>query len=121
MLGVAQYYSHELADFTPADGYLGMGFRNLSNFDANPVFQTLLAQHAITAPVFSFKFAGPNPDLLLGGIDNDMYQFPITYMPVTNEVVYLSTALSTVVPLHVLNRVIRVSGRSHWVLYTLTA
>jgi hypothetical protein len=46
MLGVAYYYSDGLsATDIPADGYLGtgMGFRNLSNFDANPVFQTLLA------------------------------------------------------------------------------
>ena len=111
MLGVAQYYSPMLSDANPADGYLGMGFRNLSNFDANPVFQTLVAQHALTEPVFSFNFAKPHPELFLGGIDRNMYQPPLTYVPVTRQVSV--PARSIFLDLTLLGGS-RVSGKSRW-------
>ncbi|KAF9219141.1 acid protease [Gyrodon lividus] len=48
-----------------ADGLMGMAFRDISTYDASPVFQTLISE------------------LYLGGTNPDMYTGDFTYTPVT--------------------------------------
>ncbi|KIP07065.1 hypothetical protein PHLGIDRAFT_513210, partial [Phlebiopsis gigantea 11061_1 CR5-6] len=85
-LGAASQYSSSFstANF-PADGLMGMAYQQISVYNAPPVFQTLVAQKQITAPVFSFKLSSSGAELYLGGTDSDLYTGSFTYAPVTTQ------------------------------------
>ncbi|KIK65519.1 hypothetical protein GYMLUDRAFT_94161 [Collybiopsis luxurians FD-317 M1] len=83
-VGAAIQYSpgFEANDFPP-DGLMGMAFPQISVFQANPVFQTLSAQGAVTASEFGVKLASAGSELFLGGVDIDLFQGDFTNSPVT--------------------------------------
>ncbi|ETW79235.1 aspartic peptidase [Heterobasidion irregulare TC 32-1] len=84
-LGAAKKYSTGFAsDEFPADGLLGMAFKSLSDYNANPLFQSLAAQGKTTSSVFSFKLASSGSELYLGGKNSNLYTGSITYTPVTD-------------------------------------
>ncbi|KAH7906840.1 acid protease [Hygrophoropsis aurantiaca] len=85
-LGAASTYStgFEISSF-PADGLMGMGFPQISDFNANPFFQTLVADGVVTEAVFSFKLARSGSELFLGGTNTDLYTGDFTFVPVTTE------------------------------------
>ncbi|KAF9225077.1 acid protease [Gyrodon lividus] len=85
-LGVASHYSHgfQLEQFPP-DGLMGMGFQSISLYHQSPVFQTFVAQGQTDEPVFAFNFAGPRPELYLGGTNPNMYTGDFTYAQVTER------------------------------------
>ncbi|KAI0060071.1 acid protease [Artomyces pyxidatus] len=91
-LGAAKTYSEgfESSEF-PADGLMGMGFESISDYNANPVFQTLVADNQVDDASFGFYFASSGSELYLGGTNSDLYTGDFTYIPVTQEGYWQST------------------------------
>jgi cathepsin D len=67
------------------DGILGMAFRSLSEYDANPVFQNLVDQGQTTSPIFALKLTAEDSELTLGGLVQLLYSGPITWVQVLNQ------------------------------------
>jgi len=72
------------------DGILGMGFPQISVLGVTPVFNTMIEQGVVEAPLFSFWLSrDPNADLggelILGGSDPAFYTGEVTYVPVQRE------------------------------------
>ncbi|KIJ66833.1 hypothetical protein HYDPIDRAFT_85774 [Hydnomerulius pinastri MD-312] len=85
-LGAATQYtnSFEKASFPP-DGLMGLAFGAISVYQANPVFQTLVADGQVTESVFAFKLAGSGSELYIGGVNSNLYTGDFTYAAVTQE------------------------------------
>lgn len=85
-LGAASTYS---AGFSlnrfPADGLMGMGFKTISHYGADPVFQSLVAQGQTTESAFAFKLASEGSELFLGGTNSNLFTGAFTYTPVTTQ------------------------------------
>ncbi|KAH7919102.1 acid protease [Leucogyrophana mollusca] len=85
-LGAAtQYATRFQSSRFPADGLMGMGFESVSEYNADPVFQTLVAQGQTEEPVFAFKFATVGSELYLGGTNPDLYTGNFTYINIATE------------------------------------
>ncbi|KAG1819767.1 aspartic peptidase domain-containing protein [Suillus subaureus] len=67
------------------DGLMGMGLRSNSVFNADSVFETLVAQKAVPEPVFAFKLASSGSELRVGGMNSALYEGEFTYTPVTKK------------------------------------
>jgi cathepsin D len=65
---------------------MGMSFKSLSNFAADPVFDTLVSQGAVPESVFAFKLASSGSELRVGGVNSALYKGSFTYTPVTEKV-----------------------------------
>merc|ERR1711862_317204 len=70
------------------DGILGMAFPGISVKGVTPVFNNMVDQGVVEAPIFSFWLnRNPNDDLggvmVLGGSDPSLYEGEITYVDVT--------------------------------------
>ncbi|KAH7919101.1 acid protease [Leucogyrophana mollusca] len=85
-LGAATTYSDgfQSSNF-PADGLMGMGFESISVYNAEPVFQSLVAQGETTESVFAFKLAAVGAELFLGGTNPDLHVGDFTYTGVIQE------------------------------------
>ncbi|KAG6916685.1 hypothetical protein DXG01_005810 [Tephrocybe rancida] len=85
-IGVAARYSAGFAEAQfPPDGLMGMAFPQISEFSENPVFQSLVAQNETTAPQFSFKLSETQSELLLGGVNTDLFSGTLTQVPVVQK------------------------------------
>ncbi|KAI6046707.1 aspartic peptidase domain-containing protein [Pisolithus marmoratus] len=85
-LGAATQYSSSLQSPNfPADGLMGMAFRSLSIYGADPVIQTLINNNVISDPVFAFKLASSSSELRIGGVNSALYSGSFTYTPVTQQ------------------------------------
>jgi cathepsin D len=60
-----------------------MAFQSISEYDAPPVFQTLVSQGQTSNPVFAFKMAENGSELSIGGLDPNVYVGDPTYASVT--------------------------------------
>jgi cathepsin D len=70
-----------------ADGILGMGFQSLSQLKTPPVIQSLVAQGVVPNAVFGLYMAeSNNSELVLGGVNEELYTGEITYVPVDQKV-----------------------------------
>ncbi|KAH8997777.1 acid protease [Lactarius hatsudake] len=71
----------------PADGLLGMAYQSLSKYGpgASPVFQSLVSQDQVSAPVFSFYLAESGSELYVGGTNQNHFTGSFTYVPVTTQ------------------------------------
>jgi len=65
---------------------MGMGFPSISEFQANPYFQTLVASAVVDEPIFSFKLGTTDSQLFLGGADRSKYTGDFIFVPVEQEV-----------------------------------
>jgi hypothetical protein len=65
---------------------MGMAFESLSEYGAKPVFQTLISEGVLSAPVFGFKFASSGSELFLGGVNPRLYKGNFTWVDLTVEV-----------------------------------
>ncbi|KAH7912689.1 aspartic peptidase domain-containing protein [Hygrophoropsis aurantiaca] len=85
-LGVAKQYSPGLAasEFPP-DGLVGMAYKSLSRYNAEPLFQTLVKEGTISKNSFSFKLAKTGSELYIGGANPKMYKGGFTYVDVTKQ------------------------------------
>jgi cathepsin D len=68
-----------------AKGLMGMGFQSISEYNASPVFQSLVSQGQTTDSVFAFKLADQGAELSIGGLNQDLYTGNVSYIPVTEE------------------------------------
>ncbi|KZT13266.1 acid protease [Laetiporus sulphureus 93-53] len=85
-VGAAQQYSEGLAPSNfPPDGILGLAYPSVTSFHQPTVFQALMQENQIKNPVFAFKLGSDGPELMLGGINDDLHQGDITYTPVTQQ------------------------------------
>ncbi|KAH9968219.1 acid protease [Russula dissimulans] len=85
-LGAATEYSSGFSSSQfPADGLMGMAFQSISNYNASPLFQTLISEGAVTAPVFGFKLATSGSELFLGGTNSALYTGDFTWVPLTHN------------------------------------
>ncbi|KAF9226015.1 acid protease [Gyrodon lividus] len=85
-MNVASHYSGGLRiERFPADGLLGMAFASIAEYNARPVFQTLVAQGQIDKPVFAFGLRASGAELYLGGTNPDMYTGDFTYAQVSED------------------------------------
>ncbi|GLB33562.1 putative peptidase A1 family protein [Lyophyllum shimeji] len=85
-VGAASRYSTGFAiDQFPPDGLMGMAFPQISNFPANPVFQTLIAENKTTARQFAFKLTNSGSELFLGGANNSQFIGSLSINPVVRE------------------------------------
>ncbi|KZT25209.1 acid protease [Neolentinus lepideus HHB14362 ss-1] len=85
-LGAAKQYSSGFSSSNfPADGLMGMAFKSLSEYNANPVFQTLASDGQTSDSVFAFQLSSSGAELYLGGTDSSKYSGDFTYVPVTQE------------------------------------
>lgn len=64
---------------------MGMGFKSISEYKADPVFQTLVSQGETSKPVFGFKLAKSGSELSVGGSDSSLYSGDFTYAKVEKE------------------------------------
>lgn len=65
---------------------MGMAFPQISDFGANPVFQTLVAQRKTTVSEFAFKLATSGSELFLGGVNSNLFTGAFTQNRVTSVV-----------------------------------
>ncbi|KAF8897319.1 acid protease [Infundibulicybe gibba] len=95
-VGSASQYStgFALSEFPP-DGLMGMAFPQISDFGANPVVQTLIAQGKTTAPEFGVKLSTSGSELFLGGVDTGKFTGAFTQNSVT-QVGFWQIALGSV-------------------------
>ncbi|KAG2040257.1 aspartic peptidase domain-containing protein [Suillus americanus] len=84
-LGVASNTTGSFSKKDKPDGLMGMGLRSNSAFDADSVFETLVAQKAVPEPVFAFKLASSGSELRVGGVNSALYKGGFTYTPVTKK------------------------------------
>lgn len=85
-LGAATKYSDGFSSANfPADGLMGMGFQSISEYNAPPVFQSLVAAGQTSEPVFAMKLTASGSELTIGGLNNDLFTGEFTYVPVTQE------------------------------------
>ncbi|XP_034627175.1 cathepsin E-like [Trachemys scripta elegans] len=72
------------------DGVLGLGYPSLAVGSALPVFDSIINQHLVEEPVFSFHLNRGEDienggELILGGIDHSLYKGSIHWVPVTEK------------------------------------
>ncbi|KAI0058619.1 acid protease [Artomyces pyxidatus] len=85
-LGAAKVYSAGFeTDEFPPDGLMGMGFKSISDYNADPLFQTLVKQGKVSDASFGFKFSDHGSELYLGGVNHKHYSGDFAYVPVTKE------------------------------------
>jgi cathepsin D len=65
---------------------MGMGFQTISDYNAPPLFQSLVDAKAVKEPVFAFKLStDEGAELTLGGLNSALYKGDITYVPVKEK------------------------------------
>ncbi|KAL1442140.1 hypothetical protein MTO96_030934 [Rhipicephalus appendiculatus] len=72
------------------DGILGLAYPAYSVFGATPVFDNMVAQGAVSRPLFSVYLnrgaaAGDGGEVYFGGIDADHYSGELIYVPVSKK------------------------------------
>ncbi|KAF8480127.1 acid protease [Russula ochroleuca] len=94
-LGAATQYSASLSpDQFPSDGLMGMAFQSISQYNAPPLFQTLISEGVVTSQVFGTKFAASGSELFIGGTNSALYTGSFTYIPLTVEAAWQATFTS---------------------------
>lgn len=63
----------------------GMAFQSISQYNAPPVFQTLVSNRQATAGVFAMKLTQSGAEMTLGSVDNTLFTGQIANVPVTQE------------------------------------
>ncbi|XP_053908334.1 cathepsin D-like [Cuculus canorus] len=72
------------------DGVLGLAFPDVAAGPARPVFDSMMDQGLFTNNVFSFHLRsgaseGDGGQLIFGGIDEDLFEGPLHYIPVSRR------------------------------------
>ncbi|GFN98767.1 cathepsin d [Plakobranchus ocellatus] len=75
---------------TNFDGVLGLGSRGVFTDDEPSVFDNMVSQRLLPAPVFSlflnrFNSSGPDSTLTIGGTNSDFYTGNFTFAPLTRS------------------------------------
>ncbi|XP_062494227.1 cathepsin D-like [Pezoporus occidentalis] len=72
------------------DGVLGLAYPSAAAGPARPVFDTMMHNRLFSSNVFSFRLRsgadeGDGGELLLGGIDEEQFEGPLHYIPVSRR------------------------------------
>jgi cathepsin D len=70
---VASTYPDNFDQYSGADGVLGMGFKEISTFNASSFFETLVDEGQLAEPVFGFYLNASNSELIIGGRNSSLY------------------------------------------------
>jgi cathepsin D len=70
---------------SPDDGVMGLAFRAVSSYNADPVLQNLIDRRLMDSPVFALKLVEGDAVLTLGGMSDNLYDGDITYVDVIND------------------------------------
>lgn len=89
-VGAAWMYSPEFSKdgSFPPDGLSGLAFREISEFEGSPLFQTLDESGKLPQSVFGFKLSTTPGDseMVIGGTNTDLYHSDtLTYVAVTDR------------------------------------
>uniref|UniRef100_A0A663F181 Gastricsin-like n=1 Tax=Aquila chrysaetos chrysaetos TaxID=223781 RepID=A0A663F181_AQUCH len=68
------------------DGILGMAYPAIAISGYNTLIQNMMQQSQLTESIFSFYFSRYGGEVILGGIDPQLYSGEITWAPVVEEV-----------------------------------
>ncbi|KAN0113674.1 acid protease [Russula decolorans] len=82
-LVASSYHSFELYS---ADGVIGMGFKEISTFNATPFFETLVDEGQLAEPVFGVYLNASYSELIIGGRNSSLYPGnELAYVNVTTQ------------------------------------
>ncbi|KAG1723783.1 acid protease [Suillus paluster] len=88
-VGAAYLYSPQFSEYDyPPDGLSGLAFREISEFEGSPLFETLSESGQLPESVMGFKLSTTSGDseLLIGGTNPSLYRSDtLTYIPVTTQ------------------------------------
>ncbi|XP_025061656.1 gastricsin-like [Alligator sinensis] len=89
-LGLSTNEPTEPFYYSNFDGILGMAYPSLAEGSGLTVMENMLQQGQLTEPIFSFYFSRQptysyGGELILGGIDTQLFTGQITWTPVTQE------------------------------------
>jgi len=65
---------------------MGLAFPSVSVFGGQSPVQNIISEHVLTCPMFGIKLAPTGSELLLGGVNADLFQGEITWVPLSNAV-----------------------------------
>lgn len=65
---------------------MGMAFKSISDYHAEPVFSSLITQNQSDEAMFAFKLAHDDSELYLGGVNKALYKGDFTWLSLTEEV-----------------------------------
>ena len=99
-----------------ADGVVGLGFKEISPFNATPFFETLVDQGQLEEPVFGFFLAESDSEFIIGGRDSSRFSGNLTYVNVNRTVRIFEVSLAFVLT----QTRHRVFGRPSLMLFQLT-
>jgi cathepsin D len=72
------------------DGLMGLAFQSISVFGAQSPVQNLIAEGVLTCPMFGTKLSHTDSELFLGGVNPDLFQGEITWLPLSHTVCQIS-------------------------------
>jgi len=75
--------------FAP-DGMMGLAFQSVSVFGAPSPVENLISEGVLTCPMFGTKLAHTGSELFLGGVNPNLFQGKITWVPLSNTVCQIS-------------------------------
>jgi cathepsin D len=64
---------------------MGMAYASISDYNANPMFQTLSSQGQTDVGVFAFKLSSSCLSIFFGRTNSSLYFGSFTYVPVTQQ------------------------------------
>jgi hypothetical protein len=67
------------------NGLLGLGFPIISVFDAPSLLENLFTDRQASKAIFALKLNRHDPELTIGGINNNAFSGTPTYTPVTQD------------------------------------
>jgi len=84
-IGAVTYYSpgFQSNEFAP-DGLMGLAFQSVSVYGAPSPVQNLISEHVLTCPMFGTKLAPNGSEFFLGGVNPNLFQGEITWVPLSN-------------------------------------
>jgi hypothetical protein len=90
-IGAVTYYApgFQIDEFAP-DGLMGLAFQSVSVYGAQSPVQSLISEGVLTCPMFGTKLAHNDSELFLGGVNTNLFQGEITWVPLSNTVCQIS-------------------------------
>lgn len=84
-IGAVTYYSpgFQSNEFVP-DGLMGLAFPSVSVYGGQSPVQNLISEHVLACPMFGIKLSHTGSELFLGGVNANLFQGKITWVPLSN-------------------------------------
>jgi Eukaryotic aspartyl protease len=69
---------------------MGLAFQSVSVYGSQSLVEKLFSENVLTCPMFGIKLAPTGSELLLGGVNTNLYEGKITWVPLSNTVCQIS-------------------------------